>query len=329
MPGHIDELIAYLSNEQSQDETHLRGLLTDVLQDLRAISGSDTFASEADRAVTALRDHNQSDYANAIETYTQNPSDETFINATKEIITIGARDVQAPELSDVAEIPTDANLSEGVSEALVGVAERIEAITPELISQKFDEALTNPEVQKELESRDMTVEDVMAQKDVLIARLGENLQSLAESLPSLQEKGMEAAREQIEQAVIDFPGMFDEAFESEMSAAMDRASQRLQDKFESASRETEEARRFLENGEMPTDPNSELVKKYDAAVINMADTMMQMRQADPKAFESMSEALSQQGEFGQNVVELVNQRIAEETATPTDTIQPGGMGQNR
>ena len=329
MPGHIDELIAYLSNEQSQDDARLSGLMTDVLKELREMSGSDTFESEADRAVTALRDHNQSDYADAIETYTQNPSNDNFIKATKEIMAAGARDVQAPELSDVAEIPTDAALSQELSEGLAGVAEKIQAITPEFISEKFDEALSDPDVQQELEARGMSTDDVMAQKDALISRLGENLQSLAESLPNLQEEGMEMAREQIAQAVEDFPGMFDEAFESEMSAAMDRASQRLQDKFDSASRETEEARRFLENGEMPTDPNSELVQKYDAAVINMADNMIQMRQADPKAFESMSEALSQQGEFGQNVMEVVNQRIAEEAATPTDTVPIGGMGQNR
>ena len=329
MPGHIDELIAYLSNEQSQDDARLSGLMTDVLQDLRELSGSDTFDSEADRAVTALRDHNQSDYANAIETYAHNPSDETFIKATKEILTLGTRDVQAPELSEVAEIPTDAELSEGLSEGLAGVAEKIQAITPELISQKFDEALADPETQQELEARGMSTDDVMAQKDALISRLGENLHSLVENLPNLQEEGMEMAREQIAQAVEDFPGMFDEAFQSEMSAAMDRASQRLQDKFDSASRETEEARRFLENGEMPTDPNSALVQKHDAAVINMADNLMQMRQNDPKAFESMSEALSQQGEFGQNVMEVVNHRIAEEAATPTDTAPIGGMGQNR
>ncbi len=320
MPGHIDELIVYLSSDQPHGGADLPSLLTNVLQELRELVGSDQFTSEGNRAISALREYNQDDYANAVEMYSQEPTDENFIKATTEIMKNGAIAVQAPQLSDVADVPSDADLSEGLS----GVVERVQSITPEFISQKFDEALADPKVLEELAERNISVDDVMGQKDVLISQLGEKLQSLVENLPNLQEEGMEIAREQIAQAVEDFPSMFDEAFNSELSNAMERASQRMQDKFEQAARETDAARQFLENGEMPADSNTEVAQKYDAAVINMADNLMQMRANDVKAFEGMAEHLSSQGDFGQQVMQVVNQRIAEEGAV----AEPIGM-QNR
>ena len=320
MPDNdIDKLIAYLS-ASDQDKAGIHKFITDVLQELNGLVGSDDFNSEADRAVDALQKYDQSNYAEIISNYAQNPTDDalalanhqvmdTAMSGARETLSEAADKVDAPEIGAL-ESPS----AEYISEKMAHLEEQLKAITPEFIEQKLDEALQDPEIRAEMEHRGINLDDVIAKKPELIEKLNQGMQGLLERMPELAEKGAEMAHEQIENAIENFPQMFDDALQSELAEAIANADQRMQKKFDDAASEMAEARAFQENGELPSDPNSELVQKYDQAAIDMADNLMQMRGTDPKGFEAMKEFFSTQEGFGEQVVELLNQRIAEEAA---------------
>tara|TARA_R110002095_G_C4236922_1_gene238566 strand:- start:1087 stop:1779 length:693 start_codon:yes stop_codon:yes gene_type:complete len=211
-----------------------------------------------------------------------------------------------------------------VSEKMAAVEEQLKAITPEFISEKFDEALQNPDVARRLEEHGLSIKDITDQKPELVQKLHSDMENLLSALPAMQEKAQETAQERIQQAIDDFPAMFDDALQSEVSKSIERADQRMQTKFADAAAEREEARVFLENGEMPTDPNSKIVKQYDEAALNLADTIMQMHANDPKSAEVMKNTVAEQGDFGKQVAEIVNERIAQEAAgADTNVSAPG------
>ncbi len=333
MPDNdIDKLIAYLS-DSDQDKTGIHKFISNVLQELNGLVGNDDFNSEANRAVEALQKYDQSDYAEIISNYAQNPSDEALVSANRKVMDVAMGDaremlseeaarVDAPA-TETPESPSD----EDISERMAHVEEQLKAITPEFIEEKLDEALRSPEAQAEMERRGINPDDVIAKKPELIAKLHEGMQGLIERMPELAEKGAEMAHEQIEKAIEDFPKMFDEALQSELAEAMADADQRMQKKFDDAASEIAEARAFQENGELPKDPNSDLSQRYSQAVVDMADNLMQMRETDPKGFESMKEALGAQSGFGEQVAELINQRLAEEESTPDGGAPIPGMKQ--
>jgi len=333
MPDNdIDKLIAYLS-DFDQDKAGIHQYITDVLQELNGLVGNDGFNSEADRAVDALQKYDQSNYAEIISNYAQNPTDDALALANRQVMNAamgGAREtlseavdkVDAPEVGAL-ESPSD----DDISEKMAHLEEQLKAITPEFIEQKLDEALQDPETRAEMERRGINLDDVTAKKPELIEKLNQGMQSLLERMPELAEKGAEMAHEQIENAIENFPQMFDDALQSELAEAIANTDQRMQKKFDDAASEMAEARAFQENGELPSDPNSELVQKYDQAVIDMADNLMQMRGTDPKGFEAMKEALGAQSGFGEQVADLINQRLAEEETTPDGGAPIPGMKQ--
>lgn len=329
MPDNdIDKLIAFLS-DSDQDKTGIHKFISNVLQELNGLIGSDDFSSEADRAVDALQKHDQSDYAEIISNYAQNPSDEALASANSKVMDLAMGDaremlseaaarVDAPTIES-PESPSD----EDISERMAHVEEQLKAITPEFIEEKLDEALRSPEAQAEMERRGINPDDVIAKKPELIGKLHEGMQELLKQIPELAEKGAEMAHEQIEQAIENFPEMFDDALKSELAEAMADADQRMQKKFDDAASEIAEARAFQENGELSKDPNSNLAQRYSQAVVDMADNLMKMRETDPKGFESMKEALGAQTGFGEQVAELLDQRLAEENAMGDGAPIPG------
>lgn len=310
----VDDLIKYLDDPE-KDGREIHKVVSNVLGGLHGIVDSDTFKPDADRAIDALRQHNHDGYAEILDTYAQNPTQESLATATRSLVEVASSGVVAPELKEVVDIDAvNAKIDAlDLSEEMAGVVEQIRAVTPAIIGEKFDEALRNPDNVRAMEERDINVDDVIAEKPELVQSLSGDFQKMLADVPSMHEGAVVQAQEMIDKAIQDFPQMFDDALQAEIAESMERADQRIQKKFEDAAVETDEARNFLENGELPTNPDSELVQKYDQAVVSAVDTLMEMRSPEMSGmYDMMLEAYS--AEYGDKVEQLLNQRIAEEAA---------------
>jgi len=191
--------------------------------------------------------------------------------------------------------------------------EQLKGLTPEFFQQKIDEAIGKPELIERLEERGLSVGNLESKKPEMIEALQEKMGGILKILPEMKRSPEDVINETIEKAIQDFPQMINDAIQSEITKSIEAADQRIQKKFGDASNRLGEANNYLENGELPSDPNSELRKEYDAGVISAADTILNMRALGPEAVDSMKEALPKD-DFGAQVIELVDQRLAEEAA---------------
>jgi len=205
--------------------------------------------------------------------------------------------------------------------------EQINAITPEFLEQKIDDAMKGEDVATKLEERGLSASDLESKKPEMVEALQEKMGGILKIMPEMERSPEDVINETVDKAVKNFPKMIDDAIQSEITKSIEAADQRIQKKFGDAANRLGEANNYLENGELPSDPNSELRKEYDAGVISAADTILNMRALGPEAVESMKEALPKD-DFGAQVIELVDQRLAEEAAAAQqqqDVVAPSAI----
>jgi len=205
--------------------------------------------------------------------------------------------------------------------------EQINAITPEFLEQKIDDAMKGEDVATKLEERGLSASDLESKKPEMVEALQEKMGGILKIMPEMERSPEDVINETIEKAIQDFPQMINDAIKSEITKSIEAADQRIQKKFGDAANRLGEANNYLENGELPSDPNSDLRKEYDAGVISAADTILNMRALGPEAVESMKEALPKD-DFGAQVIELVDQRLAEEAAAAQqqqDVVAPSAI----
>ncbi len=201
--------------------------------------------------------------------------------------------------------------------------EQLKAVTPEFFQQKIEEATGQPELIKKLEERGLSASDLESKKPEMVEALQEKMGGILKVLTEMKQSPEDVIDETVDKAVQDFPQMINDSVQEEISRSIEAADKRIQKKFENAANRLEEANNYLENGELPSDPNSEIRKQYDQGVISAADTILNMRALGPEAVEAMKETLPKD-DFGAQVIELVDQRIAEEAATAAQQQQEVG-----
>ncbi len=216
-------------------------------------------------------------------------------------------------MGDINNITEEANSSASIEEKQALLREQINAITPEFLEKKIDEVLSSPEFVQKMQERGLGADDLSNKKPEMVERLNQEMQDILKILPEMEETPEDLVGAKIDKAVQDFPQILDDALKTEIAKSIEAADERIKAKFDRAATRLEETGNYLENGELPADPDSEIRKEYDQGVISAADTILGMRALGPGAVDAMMKELPQD-DFGNQVRELVNQRIAEEAA---------------
>ncbi len=192
--------------------------------------------------------------------------------------------------------------------------EQMKAVTPDFLEKKIDEVISRPEIIEQLEDRGLSASVLEDKKPEMVEALQSRIGNILKTLPVIEQSSEDAIDETVDSDVKDFPKMIDSAVQEEITSSIEAADQRIKKKFENASNRLEEASNYLENGERPTDPNSELNRQFEAGVISAGNVILEMRAIYSDAVERNRAAMKDMGELGKKIIEYIDARIAEEEA---------------
>lgn len=210
-------------------------------------------------------------------------------------------------------------------ELMAELLERLKGIKLEDIKARVDQALKDPAVAEGIKGAEekfdklretlpgMMESQIQGVTSLVVKEIQENHPELAEQAKDvieqikeykIPEEDLKKLQEDVVAAKKNFGQWYDERLRDTVNDAVDDLKERITKQFNSAVEEEE----------------VNIAAKKDSAVVGMADTLMQMYKNNGRAsVESMVPALQAQGEFGKNVVSLLNKNLADAGEKPFET----------
>ncbi len=313
------------------DPQKIADINRDVIRDIRSLHGmrkSDEFEVESQRIIADLQERGLTEQADIISEYAaKDPgslstkdaiaarsdaqsainqiTENAFAEHNKKIEAEQSVEAVDPESRKV----TAQDITDQISEGLAGVREVLKGVTPEFLSQKFDEEMNSPETIALMREKNINPDDVMAKKGELIENLHSELQTLSES-----DDLKDAFEKDIEGAIQDLPGIVDKALSEALTNTMDGLDGHIQDAFNRQA----QAREAANNDPRIAD---DVEASMDPTVLSIVKGLLDLKEGQPEQYEVMKNTF---GDSNPNMAEAI--KFIESMPQESAPANEGGGG---